>query len=110
MTAVPPNGNPHKTEQLKFLCHYCKKPGHVFTGSPKRMKKEKDQKNDPLFQNTKTLTSKTFAPSPHCQRTKHPPEKNWSGPNAANRAKRFKQDQPIDKTQDPQEHGNLTDS
>ena len=29
MTAVPPNDNRQNIEQTKFVCHYCKKPGHV---------------------------------------------------------------------------------
>ena len=90
MTAVPPNGNQQKTEQAKIVCHYCKKPGHVIRDCRKRMKK-KEQRNDLSIQNMKPSTSKSFAPCPHCQRTNHSPEKCWSGPNAANGTKRFKQ-------------------
>ena len=100
MTAVPPNDNQQNTEQAKLVCHYCKKPGHVIRDSRKRMKKELEQRNDPHNQ--------SFAPCPHCQRTNHPPEKGWSGPNAANRPKRFKQEYPEDNRNDGQEQGNLT--
>ena len=72
------------------------------------MRKEQEQRNDPLIQNTKPSTSKSFAPSPHCQRTNHPPEKCWSGPNAANTPKRFKQEHSADNRNDGQEQGNLT--
>ena len=72
------------------------------------MRKEQEQRNDPPNQNIKPSTSKSFAPCPHCQRTKHPPEKCWSGPNEANRPKRFKQEYPADKRNDWQEQGNLT--
>ena len=106
MTAVPPNDNQQNTEQTKIICHYCKKPGHVIRDCRKRMKKEQEQKNDPSIQNTKPLTSKSFAPCPHCQRTNHRPEKCWSGLNAANRPKRFKQDYPADNQIDGQEQGN----
>ena len=91
MTAVPPNDNQQKTEQAKIVCHYRKKPGHVIRDCRKRMRKEQEQRNDPSNQNIKPSTSKSFSPCPHCQRTNHPPEKCWSGPNAANRPKRFKQ-------------------
>ena len=75
MTAVPTNDNQQNTEQAKFVCHSCKKPGHVIRDCRKRMKKEQEQRNDPSIQNTKSSTSKSFAPCPHCQRTNHPPEK-----------------------------------
>ena len=52
--------------------------------------------------------SKSFATCPHCQRTNHPPENCWSGPNAANRPKRFKQEYPVDSRDDGQEQENLT--
>ena len=91
MTAVPPNDNQQNTEQTKIVCHYCKKPGHVIRDCRKRMRKEQEQRNDPPSKNIKTSTSKSFPPCHHCQRTNHPPEKCWSGPNAANRPKRFKQ-------------------
>ena len=91
MTAVPPNDNQQNTEQTKVVCQYCKKPGHVIRDCRKRMRKQQEQRNDPPIQNAKPSTSKSFAPCPHCQRTNHPPEKSWSGPNAANRPKRFKQ-------------------
>ena len=55
----------------------------------------------------KPSTPKSIAPCPHCQRTNHPPEKCWSGPNAANRPKRFKQDYPADKRNEGQEEENL---
>ena len=85
MTVVPPNHIQQNTEQAIIVCHYCKTPGHVIRDCPKRMKKEQEQRNDPSIQNTKPSTSKSFAPCPHCQWTNHPPEKRWSGPNAANR-------------------------
>ena len=107
MTAVPPNDNQQNTEHAKIVCHYCKKPGHVIRDCRKRMKKEQKQRNDTSIQNTKTLTSRSFAPCPHCQRTNHPPEKWWSGPNAAIRPKLFKQDHPADNRNDGQEQGNL---
>ena len=92
MTAVPPNDSQQNTEQTKVVCHYCKKPDHVIRDCRKRMRKEQEQRNDPSNQNIKSSTPKSFPPCPHCQRTNHPPEKCWSGPNAANRPKRFKQE------------------
>ena len=80
MTAVPPNDNQQKTEQTKVVCHYCKKPSHVIRDCRKRMRKEQDQRNDPSTQKMKPSTSKSYAPCPHCQRTNHPPEQCWSGP------------------------------
>ena len=91
MTAVPPNDNQQNTEQTKVVSHYCKKPGHVIRDCRKRMKKEQEQRDHPSNQNTKPSTSKSFPRCSHCQRTNQPPEKCWSGPNAANRLKRFKQ-------------------
>ena len=85
MTAVPPNDNQHNTEQTKTICHNCKKPNHVIRDCRTRMRKEQGQRNDLSIQNTKPLTSKSFALCPHCQRTNHPPGKCWSGPNAAKR-------------------------
>ena len=108
MTAVPPNDNQQNTEQTKIVWHYCKKPGHVIRDCRKRMRKEQEQRNDASIQNTKSSTSQSFAPCPHCQRTNHPPEKCWSGPNAANRPKRFKQEFPLDNRNDGQKQGNLT--
>ena len=108
MTAVPPNDNQPITEKAKIVCRCCKKPGHVIRDCRKRMKKEQEQRNDPSNQNIKLWTSKSFAPCPHCQRTNHPPEKCWSGPNAPNRPKRFKQGYPADNRNDGQEQGNLT--
>ena len=58
----------------------------------------------------KPSTSKSFAPCPHCQQTNHPPEKCWSGPIAANRPKRFKQEYPVDNLNYGQDQGNLTHS
>ena len=110
MTAVPPNDNQQKTEQTKVVCHFCKKPGHVIRDCRKRMRKEQDQRNDPSTQKMKSSTSKSYAPCPHCQRTNHPPEQCWSGPNAANRPKRFKQTYPEDNRNDGQDQGNLTHS
>ena len=110
MTAVPPNNNPQKTEQAKIVCHCCKKPGHVIRDCRNRMRKEQEQKNDPSNQNIKPSTSKSFPPCPHCQRTNHPPEKCWSGPNAANTRKRFKQEYHPENRNDGQEQGNLTHS
>ena len=74
------------------------------------MKKEQEQRNDPSIQNTKPSTSKSFAPCPHCKRTDHPPKKCWSGPNAAIRPKRFKQEYPAGNQNDGQEQGNLAHS
>ena len=92
MTAVPPNDSQQNTEQTKVVCHCCKKPGHVIRDCRERMRKEQEQRNDSPNQNIKQSTSKSFPPCLHCQRTNHPPEKCWSGPNAVNRPKRFKQE------------------
>ena len=108
MTAVAPNDIQQNTEQTKVICHYCKKPGHVIRECRKRMRKEQEQRNDPPNQNIKPSTSKSFQPCPHCQRTSHPPKKCWSGPNAANRPKRFKQEYHSENRNDEQEQGNLT--
>ena len=113
MTAVPPNDSQQNTEQTKVVCHYCKKPGHVIRDCRKRIRKEQEQRNDPSNQNIKPSTSKScphLKPCPHCQRTNHPPEKCWSGPNAANRPKRFKQEYNSETRNDGQEQGNLTHS
>ena len=110
MTAVPPNDSQQNTEQTKVVCHYCKKPGHVIRDCCKRMRKEKEQRNGPSNQNIKPSTSKSFPPCPHRQRTNHPPEKCWSGPNAANRPKRLKQENNPENQNDGQEQGNLTHS
>ena len=110
MTAVPPNDKQQNTEQTKVVCPYCKKPGHVIRDCRKRMRKEQEQRNDPSNQNIKPSTSKSFPPCPHCQRTNHPPEKCWSGPNAANRLKRFKQEYNPENRNDGQEQRNLTHS
>ena len=108
MTTVPLNDNQQNTEQTKVVCHYCKKPGHVIRECRKRMRKEQEQRNDPSTQKMKPSTSKSYAPCPHCQRTNHPPEQCWSGPNAANRPKRFKQTYQEDNRNDGQDQGNLT--
>ena len=92
MTAVPANDNQQNTEQTEVVCHYCKKAGHVIRECRKRMTKEQEQRNDPSTQKMKLSTSKPSPPCPHCQRTNLPSEKCWSGPNAANRPKRFKQE------------------
>ena len=110
MTALSPNDNQQNTEQTKVVCHYCKKPSHVIRECRKRMRKEQEQRNDPSNQNIKPATSKSFAPYPHCQRTNHPTEKCWSGPNAANRPKWFKQEYSSDNQNEGQEQGNLTHS
>ena len=110
LTAVPPNDNQQNTEKAKIVCHYCKKPDHVIRDCRRRMRKEKEQRNDPPIQNTKPSTSKLYAPCPHCQRTNHPPEQCWSGPKAANRPKRFKQEYPTDNRNEGQEQRNLTHS
>ena len=110
MTAVPPNDSQQNTEQTKVVCHYCKKPGHVIRDCRKRMRKEQEQRNDSSNQNIKPSTSKSFPHCPHCQWTNHPPEKCWSGPNAANRPKRFKQEYNPENRNDGQEQGNLTHS
>ena len=110
MTVVPPNDIQQNTEQAKMLCHYCKKPDHGIRDFRKRMGKEQEQRNDPSIQNMKPSTSKSFASCLRCKRTKHPPEKCWSGPNAANRPKRFKQEYPVDNRNDGQDQGNFTHS
>ena len=110
MTAVPPNDNQQNFEQTKVICNSCKKPGHVIRECRKRIRKEQEQRNDPPNQNIKPSASKSFPPCPHCQRTNHPPEKCWSGPNAANRPKRFKQEYHPENRNDGQEQGNLTHS
>ena len=108
-TAVHPSDNPQKTEQSKIVCQYCKKSGLVTRVCRKRMGKEQEQRNDPSLRNTKPSASKAFAPCPPCQLRNYPPEKNWSGLKAANRPKRFKQDQPADIAQEGREQRNLTD-
>ena len=92
----------------KSNANIVKKPGHLIRDCRKWMRKEQEQRNDPSIQNAEPSTSKSFAPCPHCQRTNHPPENSWSGHNAANRPKRFKQDHPADNRNDGQEQGNLT--
>ena len=53
MTAIPSNDNQQNTEQTKFICHYCRKPGHGITDCRKRIAKEHEQRNDSSIQNTK---------------------------------------------------------
>ena len=72
--------------------------------------REQERRNDPSNQNIKPSRSKSFPPCPHCQRTNHPPEKCWSGPNAAIRPKRFTQEYYSENRNDGQEQGNLTHS
>ena len=110
MTAIPPNDRQQNNEQTNIVCCCCKKLGHVIGDCRRRMRKEQDQRIDPSIQNTKPSTSKSFASCPHCQRATHIPEKCGSGPNAANRLKRFKQKHPADNQNDGQEQGNLTHS
>ena len=111
MVTGPSNLNHHTvTEQTKVVCYYCKKPRHIIRDCRKRMRKEQEHRNDPPNQNIKPSTSKSFAPCPHCRQTNHPPEKCWSGPNAANRPKRFKQEYSADNRNDGQEQGNVTHS
>ena len=92
MTALSPNDNQQNTEQVKIVCLYCKKPGHVIRDCRNRMKKEQEQRNDPSIQNTKPPTSKSFEPCPHCRQTHHPPENagvvpmQQKDPNASNRS------------------------
>ena len=68
-----------------------------------RMKAEQQQRNDPSIQKTKHSTFRSFAPCPQCQRLHRTPEKSWSGPNAANRPKQFKQVNPADNRKEGQE-------
>ena len=58
MTAVPPKDNQQNTEQIKIVCHYCKKPGHGIRDCRKRLKREQEQRSDPSIQNTKPSTSR----------------------------------------------------
>ena len=74
------------------------------------MKTEQEQRIDPSIQNPKLLTSRLFEPYPQCQQANHPPEKCWSGPNAASNPKPFKQDDPADNRNEGREQGNLTHS
>ena len=50
MTAVHPTDNQQTSEQTKSVSHYCKKRGHVIRDCRERMRKEKEQKNDPSIQ------------------------------------------------------------
>ena len=110
MTAVPANDNQQTTEQTKIVCHYCKRPSHVIRDCRKKMKKEEEQRNDPSIQNTKPSIYRSFALCPYWKRTNYPPKKSWSGsgPNAANRPKRFKQEYLAENRNDGQDHGNMT--
>ena len=91
---------------LKSYGISLERPCHVIRDCRKRMKKEQEQRHDLSFQNTKFSISIAFALCPHCQRTNHPPLKCWSGPNAVNRPKRLKQDQPADSLKNGPEQGN----
>ena len=97
MTAEFPNGNSHLKEWSKIACLFLKKHGHFIRDCRNRMKKEQTHRNDPSLQNVEALTSKILAPCPYCRRTSHPPGKCWTGPNAANRLKTFKQNPPTKK-------------
>ena len=108
MIAVPPNDNQQNTEQTKVVCHYCKKSGHVIRECRKRTRNEQEQRNDYSTQKMKPSTFKSYTPCANCQRTNPPPEQCCSGPNAANRPKRFKQEYPDDDRNDGQEQGKLT--
>ena len=79
------------------------KPGHLIRDCRKTKRKKPEQRNNPSIQNRKLSTSKSFSPCPRCQRTNHPPDKCWSGPIAANRPKRLKQEYPADSRNDVQE-------
>ena len=107
--------NDSRTPKLQSTNHWASKNAIIVKNQAtlsetcrKRMRKEQEQGNDLSIQNTKPSTSKPFSPCPHCQRTNHPPEKCWSGPKAANRPKRFKQEYPADNRNDGQVQGSLT--
>ena len=58
MAGISPNDYQQNAEQTKIVCHYCKKPGHVFRDCRKKMEIDQEQRNDPSTQNVKHSTSK----------------------------------------------------
>ena len=103
MTAASLHNKTEKTEKPKSVCLYCEKPVHFFRDCRKRIKKQQEQRIEPLVQNVRPSTFVTFAPSPHCHRRNIPPANCWNGPNAADRTKDFKQKPPPDITQEGQD-------
>ena len=79
---------PQSAEQQQIICRYCKKPGHVIKECRKRIRKEQERQGEK--QSAEKPNAKTYPSCPHCQRTNHTADMCWSGPNAANRPKRYK--------------------